>query len=171
MIDDSICLYDERFEVGPIDRDFTSFATQPVLNHPIILSRITKSKHNPHRFFTTVQCYDDAMDFIEGVEKHHKMQNMSTKHWRLVHGILQAEGKQYGHAWIERNNTVYESRLLSGQRVYSITDKTKWRAWWQPEYVREYTISEAKTAMKNSPMGNAGPWDVRILTVANHFLR
>lgn len=157
-------------QVRQFDTEITPYATSPVLDHPIQLARIAESKESPDTFVTTTTCYDDAMDFAEGVMRHHGERNKSAKHWRLVHGILTDEDNEtWGHAWLEHGNIVYESRWYRGQRIFSMTDKAEWLAVWQPQYVHAYTLPEAVRNMRTSKMGNAGPWDERILAVANHY--
>lgn len=163
---------DPRFKIGPIDCEIAPFATPPQPTHPHCLARIALSQNEPRRFFTTSLCYDDAMDFIEGVIRHHHSRNKSTKHWRLVHGILDGhafERDAWGHAWVERGQTVYDSRLLCGNRVFSIHEKSAWEGFWKPRYVVRYSIPEAQRMMRESKLRNAGPWDPKILNVANHF--
>lgn len=157
--------------VRQIDTEITPYATAPVLDHPIALSRVMKSRANPDRFLTTTTCYDDAMDFVDGIRKHHKAHNKSIKHWRLMHGVLSdAEGKEtWGHAWVERNYIIYESRWHNGERVFSMTEKSMWVEVWRPQYVKGYTLNEAFQAMCASPLRNAGPWDPVVLRAGNHY--
>jgi hypothetical protein len=156
-----------------VDVEFARFATKFLVEHPVIAQQVAKSQANPGNLYVTKTCYDDAFDFLEGVLTHHKHFNKSTKHWRLCHGILtqlDETGSGWGHAWVELGETVFEGKLLSGQRVYVKSAKKEWCDIWKPKYVKSYTFSEAKAELaKSGRGGNAGPWDPKILGVANHF--
>jgi hypothetical protein len=159
---------DPRFHVVPVDTEIAPFATEQVLDHPICIQRVARSKANPSRFFMTTLCYDDAMDFAEGVVRHHQRHNKSSKHWRIVHGILQDDEGRWGHAWVEQGSTVYDSRLLAGERVYAIYERVAYYSVWRPCYTRMYSLPEAKAEMHSSALKNAGPWDSTILMASNH---
>jgi hypothetical protein len=79
--------------------------------------------------------------------------------WKLVHGIAKLtrghqKGKEFGHAWIENDEEVFDTETgkTIAKAVYYYAGKIS--------YTREYTSSEAMEEAMNS--GHYGPWDKKI---------
>ena len=112
------------------------------------LSKIIESKSE------LGQCYQLAYQAITG----------SMNDWTLVHGIATLtggpkRGKQFGHAWLEKGNQVYDPS--TDQYV----NKDKYYRVGQISYTKKYSFKEVLDKVLET--GHYGPWDKKIWDIDN----
>jgi len=95
-------------------------------------------------------CYKKAMDSILFGK---------YRSWNVVHGIPTLlggpyQGQKYGHAWLEKGNTVYDPTMDIE------VDKRVYYAMGQIKYTVTYTPMEARA--KAVETMHYGPWDQKV---------
>jgi|KBSMisStaDraftv2_1062788.scaffolds.fasta_scaffold663716_2 hypothetical protein len=94
-------------------------------------------------------CYQAAAKFVTG----HQNGTMT-----LVHGVVtgtggEVEGKEFGHAWVELGDLVFE--VANGRK--QAVPREAYYAAGQVGMTRRYDAQEALTQMLTT--GHWGPWD------------
>ena len=99
-------------------------------------------------------CYEANGRFIM-----HKMNESDEAKWRLCHGvgILQSDGKPFGHAWAEKGNIVHDE---SNNRDINLNKKVYYLLGQIPvkgHKIYKYTPEQAGLKMVRNK--HWGPWD------------
>ena len=87
------------------------------------------------------------------------IRHMDDPKWKLCHGvgILQTDGKPFGHAWVEKGNSVFD--FSNGQEIH-ISKKIYYKILKAPvkgTKIYRYTGEEAGVKMLRN--NHWGPWD------------
>ena len=100
---------------------------------------------------TNGDCYEANGKFITS--------KMGENNWKLCHGvaILQIDGKPFGHAWIEKGNTVYDKsnnrNIKLARQLYYLLGRIPVKGY------KIYRYTPEKAAVKMVKFEHWGPWD------------
>lgn len=120
---------------------------------------------NPWQRSGDGDCYRQAVNLAEKLLREFKGQPRI----RVVHGLVTgtggpAEGKRYGHAWVEINASMCADSSQGGEPVMVPVDFYYRIGSIQSKETYEYTVQEAHEAMVDH--GHYGPWHFRHETSA-----
>ncbi len=105
----------------------------------------------------TGSCFDDALDFLEGLAKEHNP-ILRTGRLLLVHAIcLAPDGHEYSHAWVEQDEKFVIFRgIWLGVKNYFAASIDEYYRDAKVKDTTKYTPQQA--CIENHNSGNYGPW-------------
>jgi len=100
----------------------------------------------------TKTCFDDCMEWLEAEAK----RGEPLDGWLLCHGLMDHDGQEYSHAWLERGDKAFDFHLLGTAKVMSQWKLEDYLDEHKPRGVTRYTPIAA--VEENLRTGHFGPW-------------
>jgi hypothetical protein len=122
---------------------------------------VERLTHEPDTF-ASGECYEAAFRTLEAEGLDRAANKLKPTEWVLVHGIIDDGKGPFGHAWLEKGETVYDpiKRIYSVRHEYYRTNRVS--------LTIQYTFLLALKNIIN--MTTYGCWDQRIAR-AQHLPR
>lgn len=109
------------------------------------------------KIYPTHQCFDDALENLIFIMKRDGRDIVKEGRLLIVHGIIEPEGKEISHAWLERDGkTVIFTGILNGERFMVVGDLDEYYAKAKVKDTTKYTLFEAYAEELRT--GHYGPW-------------
>lgn len=104
----------------------------------------------------TGTCYDDALDILQGwLVNGTAGDRQWLRELRVVHGIKETGGVRFSHAWLERDERVWQAAMMEDTKVVIEIPKDDF----YKNVVTSTKYSLEETWNKNHESGHYGPWD------------